>query len=66
MATAMVCFDDMEDRREPGMIAQKHCILICNSLPYSMPVFECYAYENKNVEQLAAIYLEVCISNNVC
>uniref|UniRef100_A0A1B0C941 Mediator of RNA polymerase II transcription subunit 25 n=1 Tax=Lutzomyia longipalpis TaxID=7200 RepID=A0A1B0C941_LUTLO len=58
MATALVCFDDLEERRDQGTPTQKHCILICNSVPYSMPVQECYMYENKTVDQLATIFQE--------
>lgn len=56
MATALICFDDMDIPR--CIDTQKHCILICNSPPYSMPVMECHSYENKNVEQLATIFQE--------
>ncbi|XP_055697270.1 mediator of RNA polymerase II transcription subunit 25 isoform X4 [Phlebotomus papatasi] len=58
MATTLVCFDDLEERRDQGTLTQKHCILICNSVPYSMPVQECYMYENKTVDQLASIFQE--------
>ena len=58
LATALNCFDDFEQERDPNIITQKYCILICNSAPYSMVVQECYEYENKNVEQLLAIFQE--------
>lgn len=58
MATALVCFDDLDERRDHGFANQKHCILICYSIPYSMPVMECHQYENKTVEQLATIFQE--------
>lgn len=61
MATTLVCFDDMNEMRDDRfMQVQKHCILICNSAPYSMPVQECQQYENKTVEQMATIFHEVC------
>lgn len=60
MATAMVCFDDMKKARDDTRFVQNHCILICNSAPYSMPVFECTPYENKTVEQMAVLFQEVC------
>lgn len=61
MATTLVCFDDMNEMRDDRFIqVQKHCILICNSAPYSMPVQECQQYENKTVEQMATIFHEVC------
>lgn len=39
---------------------QKHCILVCNSPPYLLPVMECQNYAGKTVDQLAAILQEVC------
>lgn len=61
MATALVCFDDMNEIRDQRLQVQvqKHCILVCNSAPYSMAVMECQQYENKTVEQLAVIFQEV-------
>lgn len=62
MATALICFDDMNEiREEQRYQVQNHCILICNSSPYSMPVFECIQYENKTVEQMAVLFHEVCV-----
>jgi mediator of RNA polymerase II transcription subunit 25 len=60
LATALVCFQDLEKIRdkETSMTKQQHCILISNSSPYSMPVTECYEYEGRSVEQLASIFLE--------
>jgi mediator of RNA polymerase II transcription subunit 25 len=59
LATALVCFQDLEDeRRDTEFTTQKHCILISNSPPYSMPVTECFEYEGKSVEQLAGIFNE--------
>lgn len=58
LASALVCFQDLEKIRDKDSQTNKHCILISNSSPYSMPVQECYEYEGKTVEQLAAIYLE--------
>lgn len=64
MATTLVCFDDMNEMRDDRfMQVQKHCILICNSAPYSMPVQECQQYENKTVEQMATVFHEV---SSVC
>lgn len=58
-ATARVCFDDMKQLRGDTHInVKRHCILICNCPPYSMPVQECYPYENKTIEQMAAIFAE--------
>lgn len=59
LATALVCFDDLKELR-PSDVSnfQRHCIVICNSSPYSMPVIECTQYENKSCEQLAGIFFE--------
>lgn len=66
LATALVCFDDMNEIREEHRFGvQNHCVLVCNSTPYSMPVLECNEYENKSIEQLAAIFQEVCLSKDV-
>lgn len=60
LATALVCFDDMNEIREEHRFqVQNHCILLCNSTPYSMPVTECLQYENKTIEQMAALFQEV-------
>lgn len=59
LATALVCFDDMNEIREDRYQVQNYCILVCNSTPYSMPVSECTTYENKTIEQLAALFHEV-------
>lgn len=59
LATALVCFDDMNEIREDRYQVQNYCILVCNSTPYSIPVNECTAYENKTIEQLAALFHEV-------
>lgn len=65
LATALVCFDDMNEIREEHRFqVQNHCILLCNSTPYSMPVMECTPYENKTIEQMAALFQEV--MNNLC
>lgn len=58
LATALVCFQDLENIRDKDAVVNKHCILITNSSPYSMHVTECYEYEGKTVEQLASIFLE--------
>lgn len=59
LATALVCFEDMNEIREDRFQVQNYCILLCNSTPYPMPVSECTAYENKTIEQLAVLYHEV-------
>lgn len=60
LATALICFDDMNDLRDDKRYqVQNHCILICNSAPYSMPVAETTLYEHKTVEQMAALFQEV-------
>lgn len=60
LATALVCFDDMNELRDDKSYpVQNHCILLCNSAPYAMPVTENVAYENKTVEQMAVMCQEV-------
>lgn len=60
LATALVCFDDMNEIREEHRFqVQNHCILLCNSTPYSMPVVECLQYETKTIEQIATLFQEV-------
>lgn len=66
LATALVCFDDMNEIREEHRFqVQNHCILLCNSTPYSMPVTECLQYENKTIEQMAALFQEVSIMHQI-
>lgn len=60
LATALVCFDDMNELRDDKSYpVQNHCILLCNSAPYAMPVTENLIYENKTVEQMAVLFQEV-------
>lgn len=59
LATALSCFEELQLKRDPNIVVQKHCILICNSPPYLIPVFECQSYSGKNAEQLASILQEV-------
>jgi mediator of RNA polymerase II transcription subunit 25 len=37
LATALVCFQDLDKRRDKDTQTNKHCILISNSPPYSIP-----------------------------
>lgn len=57
-AASLVCLDDLQLRRENGANPQKHCILICNSPPYLMPVIENQSYTGNTAEQLASIFNE--------
>ncbi|XP_014291430.1 mediator of RNA polymerase II transcription subunit 25 isoform X2 [Halyomorpha halys] len=57
-AASLVCLDDLQLRRENGANPQKHCILICNSPPYMMPVIENQSYIGNTAEQLATIFSE--------
>lgn len=60
LATALLCFEDMNEIREDhSSKVQNHCILLCNSTPYSLPVSECTAFEGKTIEQLAGLFQEV-------
>nr|CAD7574221.1 unnamed protein product [Timema californicum] len=58
LATALQCFEDMQARREPNTVPQKHCILVCSSPPYLMPVMESHNYAGHTVDQLAATLQE--------
>lgn len=64
LATALCCFEELQLKRDPNIQVQKHCILICNSPPYLLPVFECQSYAGKNAEQLAPVIQEknICLS----
>ena len=68
MAVAMHCFEDFAEIRSAqrgvnnstSTQSQKHCILICNSAPYSMPVpvNSNQPMDMKNYEQLAVLFHE--------
>lgn len=71
MSVVLSCFEDFSEIRHrmrgsnttspSGQgSAQKHCIMICNSAPYSMPVaISGQPFEMKNYEQLAVMFNEV-------
>lgn len=59
LATALQCFEDLQQRREPNILPQKHCILVCNSPPYLLPVMESATFAGHSVEQLAVLLQEV-------
>lgn len=60
LATALQAFEDLQQKREGNnIITQKHCILVCNSPPYFMPVMEASTYSGHTIDQLAAILNEV-------
>ncbi|KAF6199713.1 hypothetical protein GE061_006011 [Apolygus lucorum] len=58
LAAALQCLDDLTQRRDSGSHSQKHCILICNSPPYLMPVMENQNYTGNTAEQMAALLNE--------
>ncbi|XP_031341690.1 mediator of RNA polymerase II transcription subunit 25-like isoform X2 [Photinus pyralis] len=58
LATALQCFEELQQKRDASSNAQQHCILVCNSPPYSLPVLESHTYSGKTAEQLAAILQE--------
>lgn len=60
LATALQCFEDLLLRRESSSATQKHCILICNSPPYQTVIQESYKFAGHTVEQVAALFQEVC------
>ncbi|XP_022903004.1 mediator of RNA polymerase II transcription subunit 25-like [Onthophagus taurus] len=55
LATALQCFDELKQKRDPNANVQRHCLLICNSPPYLMPAMESQSYGGKTAEQLALI-----------
>ncbi|KAI4462701.1 mediator of rna polymerase ii transcription subunit 25 [Holotrichia oblita] len=55
LATALHCFEELKLKRDVNTSTQKHCILICNSPPYLLPVMESQQYSGKTAEQLAVI-----------
>lgn len=76
MSVAMQCFEDFTvirtaQRGDSGSPAtqnttQKHCIMVCNSAPYSMPVpLASPPFEMKNYEQLAMLFHEVRIATGL-
>ncbi|XP_063995109.1 mediator of RNA polymerase II transcription subunit 25 isoform X3 [Diachasmimorpha longicaudata] len=58
LATALLCFDDLQIKREPNTNSQKHCILVCNSPPYQTVVQESHKFAGHTVENLAAVFQE--------
>ncbi|XP_073996537.1 mediator complex subunit 25 isoform X1 [Rhodnius prolixus] len=58
LASSLICLDDLQQRREPGLAPQRHCILISNSPPYMMPVVENQAFTGNTAEQLASLLNE--------
>ena len=58
MATTLQCFKDLSVLRDPGLISQKFCILICNSPPYNLPVMDLPNFKGLSLEQLAALVNE--------
>lgn len=59
LATALVYFEDLQSLRESSCVPHKHCILVCNSPPYSVPVMQCSLYAGQTLEQLATVFCEV-------
>lgn len=58
LATALQCFEELQQKRDTSSTAQQHCILVCNSPPYLLPVMESHVYSGKTAEQLAAVLQE--------
>lgn len=58
LAAALQCFEELQQKREASTSVQKHCILVCNSPPYLLPVMESQNYAGKTVDQLATILQE--------
>lgn len=58
LATSLHCFKDLAVLRDPGLISQKYCILICNSPPYNIPVMDVPNFRGLYLEQLAEMVKE--------
>lgn len=58
LATTLECFKDLTLLRDPGLKAQKFCILICNSPPYNLPVMDLPSFRGLTLEQLAVLLNE--------
>jgi mediator of RNA polymerase II transcription subunit 25 len=58
LATTLECFKDLTLLRDPGLKAQKFCILICNSPPYNLPVMDLPSFRGLTLEQLAVLVNE--------
>ncbi|KAK6625888.1 hypothetical protein RUM43_006187 [Polyplax serrata] len=59
LATALQAFEDFQQKREgTNIVPQKHCLLVCNSPPYFMPVMESSTYAGLTTDQLAVILNE--------
>ncbi|KAI5738826.1 hypothetical protein M8J77_011628 [Diaphorina citri] len=58
LATALVYFEDLQSLRESSCVPHKHCIMVCNSPPYSVPVMQCSLYAGQTLEQLATVFCE--------
>ncbi|CAG9861461.1 unnamed protein product [Phyllotreta striolata] len=65
LATSLLCFEELQQKRDVSTPVQKHCILICNSPPYLLPVLETQAYSGKTAEQLATILQEKSINFSI-
>ncbi|KAH0811821.1 hypothetical protein GEV33_010975 [Tenebrio molitor] len=65
LATTLQCFEELQQKRDNNVGVQRHCILVCNSPPYSLPVFETHAYTGKTSEQLATILQEKSINLSI-
>jgi mediator of RNA polymerase II transcription subunit 25 len=60
LATALQAFEDLQQKREgTNILTQKHCVLVCNSPPYLMPVMESLTYSGHTTDQLAGLLKEV-------
>ena len=57
-ATGLQLFDDLNNIREPSITTEKHCILICNSPPYSVTSQETPRYTGHTAEKLASMMFE--------
>ncbi|KAG5897917.1 hypothetical protein JTB14_014033 [Gonioctena quinquepunctata] len=65
LATSLHCFEELQLKRDATSSVQRHCVLVCNSPPYSLPVLESHMYSGKTAEQLATVLQEKSINLSV-
>jgi len=64
-STALQLFDDLEKLRDPHTKTQKHCILVCNSAPYSLLSECCPTYTGFTTEHLVSLLADKSINFSI-
>jgi len=65
LATALQLFEDLKSIREPSITTEKHCILLCNSPPYSVPCQETARYSGFNADRLSSVMASIGVKFSV-